>query len=103
MLSDSSNAVFVSVVSLWEILVKSRVGKIRVEIAAILAGMAPASKLQILAIKEQHLVALNALPFHQEHRDPFDHLLIAQAISEDMILVTQARHAPLYPVRILAP
>jgi PIN domain nuclease of toxin-antitoxin system len=100
-LADDDNAVFVSVVSLWEIVVKCRVGKLEADVAAIAARMAPASKIQRLDITPQHLIALNSLPFHERHRDPFDHLLIAQAISEGMTLVTQDQHAALYPVRIM--
>jgi PIN domain nuclease of toxin-antitoxin system len=64
--------------------------------------MAPASKIQLLGIMPRHLTSLDGLPFYQEHRDPFDHPLIAQAISDGMTLVTQDRHALLYSVRIMA-
>jgi len=43
------------------------------------------------------------LPFREQHRDPFDHLFIAQAISEAMTLVTQHENARLYPVQIMLP
>jgi PIN domain nuclease of toxin-antitoxin system len=102
-LAEVGNAVFVSVVSLWEIVVKRRVGKLEADIAAITAQLAPASKVQLLGITTQHLHALDRLSFPDRHRDPFDHLLIAQAISEGMTLVTQDQHVVLYPVRFLAP
>jgi len=102
-LADAGNAVFVSVVSLWEIMVKCRIGKLEADISAIIAGLAPASKIQLLDITPQHLLVLNTLPVHQHHRDPFDHLIIAQAISEGMTLVTQDRNASLYSVRIMSP
>jgi PIN domain nuclease of toxin-antitoxin system len=102
-LAHDDNAVFVSVVSLWEIVVKCRVGKLEADIAAITARLAPASKIQLLGIAPQHLVGLNSLPFHEQHRDPFDHLIIAQAIREGMTLVTQDQNAALYPVRIMSP
>ena len=102
-LADAGNAVFVSVVSLWEIVVKRRIGQLEADVAAIIAGMAPASKIQLLGVTPQHLVVLNHLPIHQHHRDPFDHLIIAQAISEGMTLVTQDQNAPLYPVQIMSP
>lgn len=101
-LADAANDVAVSVVSLWEIMVKCRVGKLDADIAAITAQFAPASKLQLLGITPQHLHALNRLPFHAQHRDPFDHLIIAQAISEGMTLVTQDANAQLYPVQMMA-
>lgn len=102
-LADADNAVFVSVVSLWEIVVKCRIGKLQADIASITARMAPASKMQLLGITPQHLIALNSLPFREQHRDPFDHLIIVQAISEGMTLVTQDQRAALYPVQIMFP
>jgi PIN domain nuclease of toxin-antitoxin system len=102
-LADTANTVSVSVVSLWEIVVKRRVGKLEADIASITAQLAPASKIQLLGVTTQHLHALNILPFHEQHRDPFDHLIIAQAISEGMTLVTQDQNAPLYPVQIISP
>jgi PIN domain nuclease of toxin-antitoxin system len=102
-LADDGNTVFVSVVSLWEIVVKCRIGKLHADISKIIARLAPASKLQLVGIRTEHLVALNTLAFHQQHRDPFDHVIIAQAIVEGMTLVTQDRHAVLYPVRTMAP
>jgi len=102
-LADTANTVFVSVVSLWEIVVKRRVGKLEADIASITAQLAPASKIQLLGVTTQHLHALNVLPFREQHRDPFDHLIIAQAIAEGMTLVTQDQNAPLYPVQIISP
>lgn len=101
-LADDDNAVFVSVVSLWEIVVKCRVGQLKADITAIVAQMAPASKIQLLAMMPPHLIALNSLPFHEQHRDPFDHLIIAQAIAEGMTLVTRDQRAALYPVQTMA-
>jgi PIN domain nuclease of toxin-antitoxin system len=102
-LADDDNTVFVSMVSLWEIVVKCRIGKLQADIGAITARLAPASKIQLLGITPQHLMALDSLPFHQQHRDPFDHLIIAQSISEGMTLVTHDQHARLYPVRVFSP
>jgi PIN domain nuclease of toxin-antitoxin system len=102
-LSAAGNAVFVNVVSLWEIEVKHRIGKLEADVASIIAQMAPASKMQWLSISPRHLYALNDLPFRQQHRDPFDHLIISQAVSEAMTLVTQDQNARLYPVDTMSP
>jgi PIN domain nuclease of toxin-antitoxin system len=83
--ADDDNAVFVSVVSLWEIVVKCRVGNwTRIAMLLPLGWLRPAK-------------------FHPHHRDPFDHMIIAQSISEGMTLVTEHRNALLYPVRIFPP
>jgi PIN domain nuclease of toxin-antitoxin system len=102
-LAEPGNAVFVSVVSLWEIVVKHRVGKLEADIASITAQIAPASKIQLLGVTPRHLHELNSLPVREQHRDPFDHLIIAQAISEGMTLVTQDRYVALYPVQAMSP
>lgn len=102
-LANTHNAVFVSVVSLWEIALKRRIGKLDADIDAITAQLSPASKIQLLGLHPRHLATLDRLPYHEQHRDPFDHLLIAQAIAEDMIFVTKDQNAPLYQARIMAP
>jgi PIN domain nuclease of toxin-antitoxin system len=56
-LADEDNAVFVRVVSLWEIVVNSRIGKLEADIGAITARLAPASKIQLLGSTPQHLLA----------------------------------------------
>jgi PIN domain nuclease of toxin-antitoxin system len=102
-LADHDNAVFVSVVSLWEIVVKCRVEKLEADIALIVGRIAPTSKIRLLGITPQHLIALSNLPFRGQHRDPFDHLIIAQTISEGMTLITQDQRAALYPVQMMSP
>jgi PIN domain nuclease of toxin-antitoxin system len=89
-----------SVASLWEIAVKARIGKLKADIRAIVAA-SEADGFDRLDIAIDHLEALGRLPAY--HRDPFDHLLIAQAISEDLTMVTADRRASSYPVRILCP
>jgi len=101
-LNDPANAVYVSAASLWEITIKARIGKLDAEIDEITAQLAPASKLQPLAILPTHLAVLARLARCPEHNDPFDHLLLAQAIAEGMPLVTDDRHAPHYPVAIIS-
>jgi PIN domain nuclease of toxin-antitoxin system len=89
------NDVLVSVVSLWEIVVKRHAGKLTASLGAILGALAPAGY-HILPIETRHLLALDALPAF--HRDPFDHLLIAQAIADQLTFVTEDDRAPLYGV-----
>lgn len=79
LIGDSENDVLVSVVSLWEITVKLRIGKLDADLEEILAIL-PAQGFDRLDISDAHLIALAALPLH--HRDPFDHLLMAQAVVE---------------------
>jgi PIN domain nuclease of toxin-antitoxin system len=99
LIANPDNRVLVSVATLWEIVVKARIGKLHAEIAEIEAAIAHDDFVR-LDIRPTHLAVLGRLPTHVEHRDPFDHLLIAQAISEDALFVSEDRHASRYPVRI---
>ena len=79
LIADPANDVLVSAVSLWEIVVKARIGKLEADIGAILAAVS-ANGFTRLGVEDAHLRALRDVPRH--HRDPFDHLLIAQAMAE---------------------
>jgi PIN domain nuclease of toxin-antitoxin system len=96
---DRGNQVLVSIVSLWEIAVKIRIGKLEGNVSAI-AKAAVDGGMELLGISVTHLTTLRRLPSH--HRDPFDHLLIAQAISEDATFVSDDRHVSRYDVRRLS-
>ena len=95
LIAEPANEVFVSVASLWEIVVKLRVEKLAANIAAVCAAV-EAEGFGVLDIRAAHLVGLAGLPAH--HRDKFDHLLLAQAQAEGLTFVSADRHVPLYPV-----
>jgi PIN domain nuclease of toxin-antitoxin system len=84
-----------SAVSLWEITVKLRIGKLDADIDEILAIL-PDQGFDRLDITDAHLIALAALPLR--HRDPFDHLLMAQAVAEGAHFVSQDRNVTLYGI-----
>jgi PIN domain nuclease of toxin-antitoxin system len=96
LIEDPGNDVLVSIVSLWEIVVKVRVGKLHADIGAI-ANAIRRQGFIMLEISTPHLLGLAALPIH--HRDPFDHLLIAQAVAEQATLMSDDRHTAQYPVQ----
>jgi PIN domain nuclease of toxin-antitoxin system len=98
LIEDPANDIFVSVASLWEITVKVRVGKLEANTEEI-SGAAIRDGFDLLGIEIPHLQTLAGLPLH--HRDPFDHLLIAQAITEDATFVSQDRNASSYGVRLV--
>ena len=98
LIGDPANDVLVSAVSLWEITVKLRIGKLDADIEEILAIL-PDQGFQRLDISDAHLIALAGLPVH--HRDPFDHLLMAQALAEDAHFVSEDQNVPLYGVPFL--
>ena len=96
--ADPANDILVSMVSLWEIVVKVRVGKLQADIGEIIDAV-QREGFTVLNVGMAHLVTLAGLPMH--HRDPFDHLLIAQAMTEDATFVSEDRNAARYPVRMV--
>jgi len=85
---DRANDLYVSAASLWEIGIKVGIGKLRLaeDWSATIPGEMEANSIRWLPIELAHCVQLSSLPFH--HRDPFDRLLIAQALVEGMSLLT---------------
>lgn len=100
-IEDPVNESFISIVSLWEIAIKSGTGKLT--LPAPFSAVFPAELVQngigMVSLELPHLEAMLQLP--TIHRDPFDRLLIAQAIVEGMTLVTADAHLAGYPVPIL--
>ena len=88
--------IYVSIVSLWEIAIKTSIGKL--EIQADVAETLRDYNIEILQMTTSHIEAVRALPHH--HRDPFDRMLIAQAMIENLSLLTVDRHFALYDVAI---
>jgi PIN domain nuclease of toxin-antitoxin system len=84
-LGDQESRLFVSMVSFWGLAIKHSIGKLGFE-PMLAYESARAQGLRILPIGIQHVVASCALPFH--HNDPFDRMLVAQAIIEGLIIVT---------------
>lgn len=80
---QAADRVFVSVVSLWECAIKISIHKLEIELQAIFNAIEDAG-FELLPIRAPHLQKLLQLPLH--HKDPFDRLLIAQAMSEPLIL-----------------
>lgn len=87
LITDPGNDVYVSLISLWEIVVKARIGKLEVDLGELLALLAP-SGFRLLDLRASHLDQLIELPFFSDHRDPFDHLLIAQAKAEALAFLS---------------
>ena len=85
LISSGEAQLWFSVASLWEISIKHRLGKLSVT-AAQVAAQLPLSRISVLPIKVIHLTELERL--HLIHRDPFDRMLLAQAIVEPAQLMT---------------
>jgi len=84
-LMEEAEQVYVSAASIWEIAVKARLGRIDADTDA-LAGAIAASGFLELPVLAAHAAGVAKLPLH--HADPFDRILIAQAIFEPLKLLT---------------
>ena len=84
---DSASAVWVSRASLWEMAVKISLGKLRIELDRFVTQLRD-DGFQLLGIETPHILELTRLPLHNDHKDPFDRLLVAQSISEPLTLIT---------------
>ena len=100
-LRDSSNTLFLSMVSLWELQIKVGLNKlsVSVSISEMVRQEVEVNGMQLLPIALDHIYALSSLPHH--HRDPFDRLLIAQAQVEGATLVTKDHLIALYSIPTL--
>jgi PIN domain nuclease of toxin-antitoxin system len=87
-IGSARNECYVSVASAWEIAIKVSLGKLRIEGALdrFLPEQLAQNGFQALPIDLKHTARVATLPFH--HRDPFDRLLVAQAIEEELSVVT---------------
>jgi PIN domain nuclease of toxin-antitoxin system len=100
-ISAGSNEVLLSVASVWEVAIKASTG--RLPLPAPVDQLVPQqlriNRIGLLPIEPRHVYEVVGLPFH--HRDPFDRLLIAQAISEGVPLVSADTAFDAYPVQRL--
>ena len=86
---NSANSLWFSVASIWEIAIKTSLGKLELGagVEEIVESQTKAMSLKILDVQTHHAAAVAKLPFH--HRDPFDRLLVAQARSENLQLLSR--------------
>jgi PIN domain nuclease of toxin-antitoxin system len=100
-LADPANALYLSVASVWELAIKTGNKKLALidPLDTFVGKWTVAYQIALLPIDTAHALAVVGLPNH--HRDPFDRILIAQALVEGMTLVSaDAKFAP-YPVPII--
>jgi PIN domain nuclease of toxin-antitoxin system len=88
-IGDERNAIFVSAVSAWEIATKCRIGKWEAAIPVFehFEALAQADGFEMLPVTVAHGLLAGALA--GEHRDPFDRMIAAQAIHDDLTVITR--------------
>ena len=99
-IESKDNNVFVSIVTLWEIAIKSRLGKLELQrpfenLEADLQQL----DIKILPINFAELDIYRSLPLH--HRDPFDRILIAQSIGNSLTMITRDALFEPYSIRVM--
>lgn len=96
---DPGNEIVLSMASCWEIAVKMSVGKLRLPepLVRFVPEQLQANGFALLDIAFSHVAKVAALTFH--HRDPFDRLIAAQALVEDLPVVTSDKVFAKYGVR----
>jgi PIN domain nuclease of toxin-antitoxin system len=98
LIEDVANDKFLSVAGLWEIAIKLSIGKLTLSAPfdVLIPQQLSLNGFELLNIEIEHATLVTTLPFH--HRDPFDRLLIAQAIVEKMPIVSIDAAFDAYPV-----
>lgn len=100
-LSDGAGALHVSIVSFWELSLKIALGKLRTMTSSIayLRDECLEQGIRIIPLQVEHIIRAESLPLH--HRDPFDRMLIAQALQENLTILTGDAEFAKYPVEVL--
>ena len=100
-LTEPTNELFLSVASIWEMQIKCQSGKLNFgrPLSQLIGNQLVQNGLNVLLVEPSHIFALQNLP--DLHRDPFDRIMIAQAIVEDLSFVSADSVCTQYPVSIL--
>lgn len=97
---NTEPTIFVSIVSLWEITIKKSIGKLQIDKSiSEIEDLCIKKEISILPIKSKHLDYLELL--EKIHNDPFDRLLICQAKTEDLCIITKDSIIPSYSVNTI--
>lgn len=98
---DGSNSLYISIASIWEIIIKVSINKLKLPKPASVFLMKQISinRIRMLEIKQEHIYHLERLPFH--HRDPFDRLIISQSLVEKMPVATADRIFKKYGIKTI--
>ena len=101
LLKSNQHELVFSLVSLWEMAVKIKIGKLNTigSSVAYIRDEMNAYGMELLPIRYEHILQLEMLPSH--HSDPFDRLLVAQAIAESLPILTDDAKIREYPVKVV--
>ena len=100
-IQDKTNELYLSTASIWEMQIKLQLGKLNLQpsLQQIIEDQCRVNDLRILSISQQHIFNLSQLPFH--HKDPFDRLIISQAMTEGFSLLSKDAQITKYQVNVI--
>ena len=100
-IANPDNKIYFSVVSAWEIVIKVGIGKLSLSEPpeTYIPSRTTDNQFEILAVQMPHILKINSLP--NFHKDPFDRLLIAQSLVEDLSLLTVDNAIAQYSVQTI--
>lgn len=100
-LEDEANELILSVASVWEMQIKTQLGRLKLSLplTELIKNQQETNHLTVSPLALAHFLALDSLPFH--HKDPFDRLLIAHSIEDDLTLVSADSQFSAYSVKLL--
>ena len=91
---------FVSIASLWEIAIKISLGKLELKTPfEQINNQLSENVFEILPVTFEDTLTVSTLPFH--HRDPFDRIIVSQAITNGLTIISRDEHFPSYKVKII--
>ena len=98
-MTNRAYRLLLSTASIWEIAIKIQIGKLKLTdtLENVLAHQTSRNPIEVLPISSAHAIRVGQLPML--HRDPFDRMLVAQAIAENAVLLTDDSLVQQYPVR----
>ena len=99
-IKNINNSCFLSVASMWEIVIKQRLGKLNSTMKIDkLFKLAQKNQIEILQINSDHLLKLSKLPL--KHNDPFDRLIIAQSQAENLVVISKDEAFKEYQINLI--
>ncbi|PZU96726.1 MAG: PIN domain nuclease [Pseudanabaena sp.] len=100
-ISNPDNEVYFSVVNAWEIIIKVGTGKLSLSEPpeTYIPSRIASNQFEILPVQMSHILRINSLP--NFHKDPFDRLLIAQSLVEDLSMITVDSAIGQYPIKTI--
>jgi PIN domain nuclease of toxin-antitoxin system len=95
---DTKNMIYLSMASIWEMSIKISLNKLKLKssLETLVDEHVTGNDINLLTIESAHIYPLQKLPFH--HRDPFDRLIVSQALYEKMPIISSDKNFDLYSV-----